>query len=72
MVPDVFGSFMLNCFIEPDWIPFLDFQPACWNKSFLEQKCILDGSQCFWLLCVSDQGTFTPIGAQGGFLGTQP
>ena len=28
VVPSVFGSFMLACYMEPSWFPFSDFKPA--------------------------------------------
>ena len=28
VVPSVFGSFMLTCYMEPSWFPFSDFEPV--------------------------------------------
>ena len=40
MLFPVFGSFMLTCYMEPNWFQFADFEPAWWSNLFLEQKYI--------------------------------
>ena len=45
VVPGFFGSFMSTCYVVPSWFPFFRFLTSWWNKSFLEQKCIL--TPCF-------------------------